>query len=167
MKRVVVMVVSLVALCVGVASRAQQTSSMPQHASGHVVMTPDAIKWGPAPPSLPPGAQAAMLNGDPAKAEPFTLRLRLPDGFIVPPHWHPTDENVTVLQGTLMMGTGEKVDASAMKSLTAGSFSVMPKEVRHYVKAKGETLIQVSAVGPFAVTYVNPQDDPRKKAGSN
>jgi quercetin dioxygenase-like cupin family protein len=168
MKRLIV-VVSLAAVCAAGAVRAQQSSSAAApHATGHAVITPDAVQWQPGPPALPPGAQASVLDGDPAKAgEPFTIRLKFPDGYSVPPHWHPVDETVTVLQGTFMLGLGEKADVAAMKTMTAGSFGKMPKEVRHYARAKGDTLIQVNAIGPFVVNYVNPSDDPRKKSGSN
>ena len=89
-------------------------------AAKHVMFTPDQLKWGPAPPSLPPGAQMALLSGDPAaKGQPFVLRAKFADGYRVPPHWHPTEENVTVLAGTLMMATGEKFDPAAMKPLGA------------------------------------------------
>ena len=130
----------------------------------HVMFTPDQLKWGPAPPSLPPGAQMAVLSGDPAvKGQPFVVRAKFSDGYRVPPHWHPTDENVTVLSGTFMMATGDKVDAAAMQPLTAGSYSKISANVHHYAMAKGETTIQVHGIGPFMVTYVNPNDDPRKK----
>ena len=96
-------------------------------ASSHKMITPDQIKWGPAPPSLPPGAQLAVLDGDPAKPGSFTIRGKFPDGYVVPPHWHPTDEHVVVISGTLMMGTGDKAEPSAMHALAAGSFSRVPK----------------------------------------
>ena len=86
----------------------------------------------------------------------------MPDGYKIPPHWHPTDERIVVLQGTLGMGMGEKFDAGAGRELPAGSYAVMPAGARHFAWAKGETVIQVSAVGPFEITYVNPADDPRK-----
>lgn len=132
--------------------------------AGHVALTPHQIKWMPAPPSLPPGAQAAILSGDPSKAGvPYVIRVKLPDGYKVPPHWHPVDENVTVLHGTFLMGRGEKFDVHATTELPAGSFSRMPKETRHFAQAKGETVIQVHGIGPFEIHYVNPADDPRKK----
>ena len=166
MKRVVI--ASLVTVCAIGVVRAQQSSSAMKEHGGHVVHTPDAMKWGPAPPALPPGARSMVLHGDPSKAgETFVVRLQFPDGFKVPPHYHPVAENVTVLKGTLLLGLGEKADAASAKSLTAGSFSYMPKEVRHFAQAKGDTEIQVSGMGPFDVIYVNPADDPRKKAGSN
>jgi len=129
----------------------------------HLRVRADDIKWGPAPPSLPAGAQAAVLMGDPGKAVPYVLRAKLPDGYKVPPHWHPTDENVTVIQGTLMVGKGETFSADASKALPAGSFARMPRGMRHFAWAKGETIIQVHGIGPFEITYVNPADDPRKK----
>ncbi len=116
-----------------------------------------------APPSFPAGAQMAVLSGDPSKAGPFTIRAKFPDGYKIMPHWHPTDENVTVLEGSFAMGTGEKFDQSAAHEMTVGSFVRMPKGTRHYAWAKGETVIQVHADGPFVITYVNPNDDPRKQ----
>lgn len=130
----------------------------------HVIISPADIKWGPGPPSLPAGAQVAVLQGDPTKAGAFTVRLKFPDGFKVPPHWHPSDENVTVLQGSLLISVGDKFDDAAARELPAGSFALMPKGVRHSALAKGETIINIHSMGPFEVSYVNPADDPRKKA---
>jgi quercetin dioxygenase-like cupin family protein len=129
----------------------------------HVMLTPDKIKWGPAPPSLPSGAQLAVLAGNPTEKGPFTIRVKLPDGFRVPPHWHPSDENVTVIQGTFNMGRGEKFNASDTQALPAGSYVRMPRTMRHFAWAKGETIVQVHGMGPFEINYVNPDDDPRKK----
>ena len=135
-----------------------------QKPAEHLAINAAELKWGPAPPGLPPGAQAAVIEGDPSKAgEPFAVRIKAPDGFKVPPHWHPSDERVVVLSGTLMIGLGEKMDASKAHSLTAGGYARMPKEVRHFAAVKGETIFQVSGMGPFEITYVNPNDDPRKK----
>ena len=130
---------------------------------GHVAVRPDDFKWGPGPPGLPPGAKLAVLMGDPGKAAPYVLRVQLPDGYKVPPHWHPTAENVTVMSGTLMIGKGEKFDADACKALPAGSFMSMPTKMRHFAWAKGETTIQVHGIGPFDINYINPADDPRNK----
>jgi quercetin dioxygenase-like cupin family protein len=131
----------------------------------HVLLTPDAIKWGPAPPSLPAGAQVAVLSGDPKKAGLYVIRAKFPDGYVVPPHWHPHDENVTVLKGTLIMGMSEKLDEKGGRELPVGSYVRMPKGVPHYARAKGETVIQVHAMGPLVINYINPSDDPRKKKG--
>ena len=130
----------------------------------HVMVAPSDVKWGPGPPSLPAGAQMAVLDGDPAMAgKPFVIRAKLPDGYRVPPHWHPADENVVVLSGSFSAGVGDKFDEGSMMALAPGGYAKMPKMMHHYAMAKGETVIQVHGTGPFAVTYVNPTDDPRKK----
>jgi hypothetical protein len=129
----------------------------------HMVALPDDVKWGPAPPALPPGAQAAVLDGDPTKAGPFTLRLKLPDGYTVPAHWHPTDENVTVISGSFGIGLGDKFDKDKVRFLPPGSYVRLGKEERHFAVMKGETTVQVHGTGPFEITFVNPADDPRKK----
>lgn len=133
----------------------------------HVMIAAADVKWGPAPPGLPAGAEAAILDGDPGKPGAYTIRVKAPDGYMVQPHWHPTDEHLTVLSGNLMLGLGAKWDDSALHDATAGSYSKMPRRVNHFVKVKGETIFQVSGMGPFAITYVNPKDDPRKKTSSN
>jgi quercetin dioxygenase-like cupin family protein len=132
-------------------------------AASHVLLPADQLKWGPQPPALPAGAQVAILDGDPMKPGPFVVRAKFPDGYTVPPHWHPTTENIVVLSGTLMVGMGEKLDKGSMQTLTAGGYSKMPARMNHYVIAKGETTIQIHGTGPFELTYVNPADDPRKK----
>lgn len=127
-----------------------------------VVVTPDKIQWGPAPPVFQPGAQFAVLAGDPGKPGPFTVRLKLPDGYRIMPHWHPTAENVTVLSGEFHVGMGDKFDESSMLTLLAHSLAVVPPHHNHYAMAKGETELQVSGTGPFKLVYVNPADDPSK-----
>jgi hypothetical protein len=127
----------------------------------HVMVTRAETEWSPAPPSLPAGAEIAVLAGDMAAAGPFTARAKFPDGYRVPPHWHPADENVTVIEGTLMMGMGEQFSEASLKPLTPGSYAKMPKGSRHFVVARGATEIQIHAIGPWAITYVNPSDDPR------
>ena len=129
----------------------------------HTIVADDAIKWGPAPPSLPAGAQGAVLLGSPAKDGPFVIRLKFPSGFIVPPHRHSKDEVVTVISGQFVITPGEKVDRAAMKSLPAGSFFHMPAGMAHYAWAESESVVQVSGMGPFDVIYIDPKDDPRKK----
>jgi len=116
---------------------------------------------------LPPGSQIAVLTGDPGKpGMAYVLRAKLPDGYKVPSHWHPSDENVTVLKGTLLVGKGEKLDPAKMEELPVGSSMRMPKTMRHSAMAKGETIIQVYGIWPFDINYVNPADDPRKKTRS-
>jgi quercetin dioxygenase-like cupin family protein len=128
----------------------------------HKVLTPSDIKWGPAPPSVPKGAQAAAIYGDPAKDGLFALRLKLPKGYHIPPHVHPKPEVVTVLSGTLALGEGDTADKSKTKPLPAGSFFAMSPGMKHYVYADEETVLQLNSTGPWGLTYVNEKDDPRK-----
>ena len=120
------------------------------------------IVWKDGPASLPAGAKVAVLEGDPSKEGFFTMRLRLPDGFKVPPHWHPKVEHVTVISGTFNVGMGEQFDQTATRAMPAGTFGFWPAEMRHFAWTKGETVVQLHGTGPWMITYVNSSDDPRK-----
>ncbi|MEK6324248.1 MAG: cupin domain-containing protein [Acidobacteriota bacterium] len=154
MQKMFIVALSLVA---GAALGLAQESKSP-----HIALTAADVKWGQAPPSVPKGAQFAVVSGDPTKTGPFVIRLKFPAGYKVAPHWHPTDEHVTVLSGTLALGMGEKFDQAAMKELPAGSYGMLPAEMRHFAMAKTTTTIQVHGMGPFVLNYVNPADDPSK-----
>ena len=133
-------------------------SGAPQNA-----FTPSQIKFGPAPPFLQPGAQLAILEGDPmASSGDYTIRLKMPSGYEIAPHTHPTRENVTVLSGTLSVGMGDKFDPAHMMSFPAGSFAYLDPEMRHYALASGATIIQIHGMSPLRVDYINPADDPSK-----
>jgi ketosteroid isomerase-like protein/quercetin dioxygenase-like cupin family protein len=129
----------------------------------HAMVAPSAVKWGAAPPSLPPGAHFAVIAGDPSQAQPFVMRLQVPAGYRIAPHWHPTDENVTVVSGTVSFGMGDTFDEAAMQDLPAGGFAILPAKMPHYFMAKTPATVQVHGMGPFAVNYVNPADDPSKE----
>src|SRR6202049_1254115 len=125
---------------------------------------PDQVKSGPPPPFLPPGAQLAVLEGDPmASSGDFTIRLKLPDGYKVGPHTHPNRENVTVISGTLKVGMGDHFDASKMAAFPAGSFAYLDPSMHHYAAASGETVIQIHGMSPVKFNYINPADDPSPK----
>ena len=127
----------------------------------HVLVSAADLKWGPASPKLPPGAQFALLAGDPSKpGVPYVFRAKLPDGYSVPPHWHPMDENVTVVSGTFVLGFGERFDKMATRALPAGSYALLPRKVPHYNVMRGETILQFHGIGPYDIQYVNPADDP-------
>src|SRR5262245_54895538 len=136
--------------------------SAPQAAETHHTVVPgDAVKWGAAPPSLPPGAQGAVLLGNPAQEGPFVLRLKFPSGFTVPPHRHSKDEFVTVISGSFAVGAGETVDRASLKALPPARFVHLPAGMPHYARADGEAVVQINGVGPFDVKYIDPKDDPR------
>ena len=135
-----------------------------QTASAQNAFTPDEIKFGPAPPFLPPGAQLAVLEGDPMAATgDFTIRLKMPDGYKVAPHTHPNRENVTVLSGTLKVGMGDQFVVAKMASFKAGSFAYLDPNMHHYAMASGETVIQIHGMSPVKFNYINPEDDPSGK----
>jgi quercetin dioxygenase-like cupin family protein len=129
----------------------------------HKIVSAQEIKWGAAPPSIPPGAQAATLYGDPSKDGMFALRLKLPKGYHVPPHTHPKPEVVTVISGTFRLGMGKTADQSRAQALPAGSFFALSPGMEHYAYTDEETVVQINSTGPWGVNYVNPKDDPRQK----
>lgn len=131
--------------------------------SASAQIDPASLKWMPGPPGLPSGAEFAVLAGDPEKEGVFTMRARLPAGFVVPPHWHPSDEHVTVLSGDMSLGMGSALDRTKATRLSAGGFAVAGAKMNHYVFTEGGATIQVTAQGPFGITYVNPADDPRRR----
>jgi len=133
-------------------------------AMDHMAVQPNALKWGPSPPGLPPGAQVSVVAGDPGKDGPYVIRAKLPSGYKIPPHFHPTAENVTVLSGTFHVGMGDSFDTKKGEALKAGGFFQADKDMHHYGWTSGPTVIQVHGMGPFAITYVNPNDDPRNKS---
>lgn len=114
----------------------------------------------PGPASFPPGSEIAVLQGDPSQAVPYTVRVRFPDGYQLPPHFHPTDEQVTVVSGTFLVGMGDVVDLESVVTLGPGGFITAPASAHHFAVARGRTTVQVHGLGPFAITYVNPSDDP-------
>lgn len=143
---------SLAALLVAPPSQAQNA------------FTPDQVKYGPAPPFVPPGAQLAVLEGNPmADSGDYTIRIKMPDGYKIAPHTHPLRENVTIISGTLKVGMGDSFDASKMMSFPTGSFAYLDPTMHHYVAASGETVVQIHGMSPVKFNYINPADDPSKK----
>ena len=120
-----------------------------------MLLAPADVKWMDAP-ELGPGVQVALLRGNPDKAGPLTMRARFPDGFKIPPHWHPEGENLSVLQGTFMLGLGDKWDDAKLVSLPQGGYASLPKRVRHFALAKGETVLELNGIGPFKTIWVAP-----------
>ena len=145
-------------LTVSAAAQGTPTTGAP-HA---ILVAPDQTSWKAGPPSLPAGAKFAVLEGDPKEEGLFTMRLSLPDGYRIPPHSHAAVERVTVLQGTFKLGMGNKFDRSALTAMPTGSYISMEPGTRHFVLTEGNTVVQINAVGPWKIEYVNPADDPRR-----
>ena len=155
MRKLFIVALSVVAVAALGVAQESKTST-------HIVLPAAQVKWGQAPPSVPKGVQLAVVSGNPGQAGPFVIRLKIPAGQKIAPHWHPTDEHVTVISGTVAFGMGEKFDAAALKSLSAGGYALMPAEMRHFAMAKTPVTLQVHGVGPFVLNYVKPADDPIK-----
>ncbi len=126
-------------------------------AEAHKIVHFGDLKWTP----IMKGCDLAPVSGDSnAEGAPFVLRIRCADGIRVPAHWHPTDEHLTVLKGTFLVGMGESFDEAKLQAMNVGNFLTMPKEMRHFGLCKGETILQVHGAGPFKVNWVNPSEVP-------
>ena len=142
---------------------AHHAVAMPDHG----LSTPGSITWGPPPPVFKAGAEFAVLQGDPNATGPYTVRLKMPDGSRIMPHWHPATENVTVISGTFHLGTGPKFDTATGSEMPAGSFGFVGPHMVHYAWVTGETVVQVHGMGPFKLTYVDPADIPSGPTAHN
>jgi quercetin dioxygenase-like cupin family protein len=134
----------------------------------HVIASPKEAQWGPAPPMLPPGAQIAVLSGDPTKSVPYAIRLKFPAHYAIPAHSHPTDENVVVVTGSVTFGMGDKLSKEATnKTLPAGGYALMPANMNHFAYTTAtESTIVLYGMGPVEFKYVNPSDDPRSRTST-
>jgi len=131
--------------------------------SQHALLTGRDLTWGDVPPGLPAGGKMAVIAGDPGKPGPFALRVQMPAGYRIAAHWHPTDEQLTILSGTVGLGMGDKFDAAALTDLPSGGYAMLPANMRHFLMTKSAATLQVNGMGPFAIIYVNPADDPSKQ----
>lgn len=148
-----------VAIIVAVAGTSQA-----QHKKDDIAIHPTAdLKWKDGPPSLPKGAKFVVLEGDPGKEGPFVFRVKVPDGYQVPPHTHMKPERITVISGTFNIGMGDTFDKSKGRIMPAGTYGQWPAGMKHFVWTKGETILQFHGFGPWTIKYVNPADDPRSQ----
>lgn len=156
MKRTFVVLMAGVAIVCGSAALAEMIGT-------HKIFLPQDIKWGPGPAALPAGAESATLYGDPEKDGMFAMRIKAPKGYRIPPHTHARPEVITVISGKFSMGLGKAADPASARSLPAGGLSAMPPGVAHYVFVDEDSVVQINAVGPWGIDYVDPKDDPRQK----
>ena len=163
-------IVALAVLFSGTFSVAQFTNELTAteqggggHGQGIALYTPEELTWQEGPKSLPKGAQIAVLEGDPSKEGPFVFRVKVPDGYRIPPHTHPKTERVTVISGMFNIGMGEKFDENAVKPMPAGTYGYWEMGMKHFVLIKGETVVQFHGMGPWSIQYVNAADDPRNQ----
>jgi len=144
-------------LCLAAADPQKKAPAKPQAVS----LSPAEMKWGDVPPAFPKGAQVTVLHGNPFAKGIFALRLKMPDGYAIAPHWHTQDEQLTILSGTFILHLGDTMDAPA-HNLEAGAYHFLPGKMHHAAQAKGEVVLELHGMGPFDIHYLNPADDPRK-----
>ena len=135
----------------------------PAAAQNHLIVPVEKIQWQAAPPILPPGAQIAVLEGNPAEKGPVVMRLKFPANYTIPPHWHSMTERIVVVSGVFHYSMGESVDRAGSQALNAGSFVSLPGKMHHYAWTKTPTVVQINLEGPFDLFYINPADDPQNK----
>jgi hypothetical protein len=127
--------------------------------ASHVIVTPDQLVWKP----LIPGVEMAVVFGDPdKKGGLYVIRIRSKGEVKVSPHWHVTDEHITVLEGSFWIAHGERFDADKLQELKVGAHAMTPAEVRHFGLHKAGNVIEVFGEAPFVFNFVNPEDDPRR-----
>ena len=153
-----------IALVAAVCMASGATQGQPAHSAKsdghHSIVRPRDLKWTPM---QLPGAEIAVVSGDPAKAGEFVIRIKLADGTKVPPHWHPTDEHITVMRGVFAVGMGILYDESKLEDMQPAMYAHMPKGSRHFGLSKGESVVQVHGMGPFVVNWVTPASVPASK----
>ena len=151
--------IAISALCLALAPAAIAQAEKMTEAKTYL---PGDIVWKDGPAALPPGSKRAILEGDPGKEGFYTVRMMYPDGLHkIAPHTHPQAEHLTVISGTFNVGMGEKFDQSGGQAMPAGSYFCMPAGMKHFAWTTGETVIQLSGIGPQNIVYLDPADDPR------
>jgi hypothetical protein len=144
------------------AAKSEKAATSKTKAASHreaKITTPDQLMWSP----LAPGIEMAVAAGDPKAAGQFVVRLRATEDAKIPPHWHPTDEFVTVLSGEVAVGMGKTWEDNQLKAPPVHTVAMMPARMPHYAQFKKGAEVQVHGMGPFVINYVNPADDPSKK----
>lgn len=157
----VIAIVAIASVVIGAQKKEIASASTTTVADHHKIFDPANLEWSDPPPGFPPGAQVAVLSGDPGKKGIYTVRMRASAGYKILPHTHPTAEMITVLSGAFHLGTGDKFDESAGQAMAAGAFAAMPAGMKHFAWFTAESVIQVHGEGPFQIDYVNQADDPR------
>jgi ketosteroid isomerase-like protein/quercetin dioxygenase-like cupin family protein len=130
----------------------------PPEGANFIAQSGSALDWHDFnSPGFAPGAKVSVLSGDPSKPGQFALRLSFPDGYMVPLHWHPTAETVTVISGAGMFGMGNTVDMGSAHAFTAGDYVFIPARHPHFLQTRGATVVQVSGNGPFQINLGAPR----------
>ncbi|HEY7728911.1 MAG TPA: cupin domain-containing protein [Candidatus Eisenbacteria bacterium] len=155
---------SFLVLCVAATANAQEKPAAAMEHPSHIQLGPSDLQWAPVPPVLPPGAQMTVLRGDPSKEGLFVIRCRFPANYKIMPHWHPTEESFTVLSGQMFLGMGDTFDKGQGNPVPTQGFASLPPLNHHFAWTESETVIELTAYGPFQIYYVHPTDNPANMA---
>ena len=130
-----------------------------EHQEAILVPSSEQLVWKSAPNFLPAGAQVAIIFGNPQQTGPFTLRLKLPANYVIGPHFHPEDENMTVLSGSVNIGMGEqKIEKNKGLKLSSGSFLHVPKKMVLSLWTDEPAIIQLNNSGPWNLEYSHSEE---------
>jgi mannose-6-phosphate isomerase-like protein (cupin superfamily) len=136
-------------LCFGVFPLRAQ--SLDQPGAKHGLLDLNALNWRGT-----NGLELATIDGDPEKeGSPYSVVLRLKSGRWIPPHWHPNAKHIVVLEGTLLMGTGEDIDESRAMAVSVGGVMMVPAREHHCEGARGETVLLLYGIGPLTTNLVH------------
>jgi len=164
MKAQLAVAIALLALA-STALTADSPKKSPSTRPAATFVSAEEITWGEAPPVFPKGAQMAVLFGNPSKKGPYAIRFKMPDGYKIAPHWHTQDEQLTVLTGTFVLHLGDTMDVPG-HTLGPSAYHFLPARMHHAAESTGETILQINGNGPFDIHYLDPADDPSKKASA-
>jgi hypothetical protein len=179
MIRKLLMLIGFAVLCSSICSAQDATKKAAPAVAAKPMATVVAstdLKWGPPPegamtgtPSVGPGGdfQIAVVMGDPSKAGRFVIRGKCTDGYKIAPHWHPTTENVTILEGSLALGMGKTFDESKLTALPAEGFASVPPHMAHFAQCKGASIFQVEGNGPFVINFIGAAPAAAKKPAAS
>ena len=120
------------------------------------------MRWVEGPPAVP-GSRMTVLEGNPREAMLFTMRLAVPAGTRLPLHWHPQDERVTVLSGSVHVGFGDLLDEDAATKFETGDYYVNPANSRHFVWFTEAATLQITGMGPWELHLVEPEAPPKRE----
>lgn len=151
----------IIPVIVAITTITATTTLAQPHEGEHILLASEGMVWVNGPPSLPEGAEFAVIEGDPSEEGPFTMRLKMPEDYRISPHSHPAVEHVTVISGSFYMGLGDEFDETVAEKMVVGGFAVMDVGTQHFAYTDEESVIQLHGIGPWEITYVNSSEDPR------
>jgi quercetin dioxygenase-like cupin family protein len=107
------------------------------------------------------GILTTTLSGDPRKAGPYTIEIRVPANTRIQAHTHRDERTAVVVSGRWFFGYGAKADEALVKELPAGSFYTEPANVAHFALTRGEgAVVYITGFGPTDTVYTATANTP-------